>query len=69
MRSGRGTRTQPADVANREYFAEFVDIVVKALSSETFSHRGKYWSFPPQGMVNPHEHPVYVKYGQGVAPT
>jgi len=65
---GPWNKDQPADVANREYFGEFVDIVVRALSSETFSHRGKYWSFPPEGMVNPHEHPVYVKYGQGVAP-
>jgi alkanesulfonate monooxygenase SsuD/methylene tetrahydromethanopterin reductase-like flavin-dependent oxidoreductase (luciferase family) len=65
---GPWNKDQPADVANREYFGEFVDIVVKALSSETFSHRGKYWNFPPEGMVNPHEHPVYVKYGQGVTP-
>lgn len=55
------------DDVNREYFAEFVDVVTKALASETFSHRGKYWSFPPEGFVNPHEHPVYVKYGRGVS--
>ena len=65
---GPWNKDSPADAANREYFAEFVDVVVKALSNETFSHRGKYWTFPPQGMVNPHEHPVYVKYGRGVTP-
>jgi alkanesulfonate monooxygenase SsuD/methylene tetrahydromethanopterin reductase-like flavin-dependent oxidoreductase (luciferase family) len=64
---GPWNKDTAADVANREYFSEFVDIVVKALSHETFSHSGKYWTFPPAGMVNPHEHPVYVKYGQGVA--
>src|SRR6266404_3264491 len=65
---GPWNKDQPADVANREYFSEFVDVVVKALSNETFSHHGKYWTFPPAGMVNPHDHPVYVKYGQGVTP-
>lgn len=54
------------DEVNREYFGEFVDIVVKALNSETFSYQGKYWTFPPENFVNPHDHPVYVKYGRGV---
>ncbi len=57
-----------ADDINREYFAEFVDVVVKALREDTLQHRGKFWNFPPEGFVNPHEHEVYVKYGQGVAP-
>ncbi len=56
----------PEDELNRAYFAEFVDIVVKALHSETLSHRGQFWNFPPENMVNPHEHPVYVDYGKGV---
>lgn len=56
----------PADELNREYFAEFVDIVVTALASETFSYQGKFWQFPPEGFVNPHDHPVYYNYGQGV---
>ncbi|HEY5646317.1 MAG TPA: LLM class flavin-dependent oxidoreductase, partial [Pseudomonadales bacterium] len=55
-----------ADAMNREYFAEFVDVVVTALRERTFSHQGKYWQFPPPGFVNPHEHPVYVNYGEGV---
>ena len=55
-----------ADDLNREYFAEFVDIVVTALKSETMNYQGKYWSFPPKDFVNPHDHPVYSDYGQGV---
>ena len=55
-----------ADDMNREYFAEFVDIVVTALKSETMNYQGKFWSFPPKDFVNPHDHPVYSDYGQGV---
>tara|TARA_B100000609_G_scaffold198221_1_gene197258 strand:- start:681 stop:1805 length:1125 start_codon:yes stop_codon:yes gene_type:complete len=55
-----------ADDINREYFAEFVDIVVTALKSETMNYQGKYWSFPPKDFVNPHDHPVYSDYGRGV---
>ena len=58
-------KTEVDDV-NREYFAEFVDIVVTALKSETMNYQGKYWSFPPKDFVNPHDHPVYSNYGQGV---
>ena len=54
------------DDTNREYFAEFVDIVVRALKEETFSYDGKYWQFPPRDFVNPHEHPVYANLGKGV---
>ncbi len=56
-----------ADDVNREYFAEFVDVVVKALNQDTLQHRGKFWNFPPKDFVNPHEHPVYYQYGQGVS--
>jgi len=55
------------DEDNREYFAEFVEIVVRALREDTFQHRGKYWNFPSPGFKNPHEHPVYTRYGQGVS--
>jgi alkanesulfonate monooxygenase SsuD/methylene tetrahydromethanopterin reductase-like flavin-dependent oxidoreductase (luciferase family) len=55
-----------ADDINREYFYEFVEVVTRALASETFSHQGKYWQFPPAGFVNPHDHPVYTRYGRGV---
>jgi alkanesulfonate monooxygenase SsuD/methylene tetrahydromethanopterin reductase-like flavin-dependent oxidoreductase (luciferase family) len=55
-----------ADDLNREYFAEFVEVVVKALAAETFSHQGRFWQFPPDQFVNPHDHPVYYTYGRGV---
>ena len=64
---GPWNKDSPADVANREYFGEFVDVVVKALTHRTFAHQGKYWTFPPEGMVNPHVHDVYRRLGQGVS--
>ena len=64
---GPWNRDSPADDANREYFTEFVDVVIKALSNETFSHRGKYWNFPPKDFVNPHPHGVYTGLGRGVS--
>jgi alkanesulfonate monooxygenase SsuD/methylene tetrahydromethanopterin reductase-like flavin-dependent oxidoreductase (luciferase family) len=57
-----------ADDMNREYFAEFVEVVVKALHNDTLQHRGKFWNFPPVDFVNPHDHPAYYNYGQGVSP-
>jgi len=56
----------PEDELNREYFAEFVDVVVKALGQDTINHQGRFWQFPPPDFVNPHDHPVYVQYGRGV---
>jgi alkanesulfonate monooxygenase SsuD/methylene tetrahydromethanopterin reductase-like flavin-dependent oxidoreductase (luciferase family) len=64
---GPWNKDSEADRANREYFAEFVDVVIKALTHETFRHEGEHWSFPPPGFVNPHPHPVYRDYGRGVA--
>ena len=63
---GPWNRNSPDDDRNREYFAEFVDIVATALAHETFSYRGKYWTFPPEQFVNPHRHEVYTRFGQGV---
>ncbi len=63
---GPWNRNSPDDDLNRDYFAEFVDIVATALAKETFSYQGKFWQFPPPGFVNPHEHPVYARYGRGV---
>jgi alkanesulfonate monooxygenase SsuD/methylene tetrahydromethanopterin reductase-like flavin-dependent oxidoreductase (luciferase family) len=54
------------DDLNRDYFKEFVEIVLMAWAKETFSFEGKFWSFPPRDMTNPHPHGVYAKYGQGV---
>lgn len=64
---GPWNKDTPVDDLNRDYFAEFVDIVMTALQQETFSYNGKFWNFPPKDFVNPHEHPVYVNYGQGVS--
>lgn len=55
------------DDLNREFFAEFVDIALTALREETFSYRGRFWTFPPDDFVNPHTHTVYTDYGAGVA--
>ncbi|MEM7098826.1 MAG: LLM class flavin-dependent oxidoreductase [Pseudomonadota bacterium] len=56
----------PEDELNREYFSEFVEVVVKALQNDTIAHEGKFWNFPPKDFVNPHDHEVYYKYGKGV---
>lgn len=64
---GPWTKDTPADDLNRAYFNEFVDIVVTALAAETFAYQGEFWTFPPKGFVNPHEHPVYARYGRGVS--
>lgn len=57
------------DQMNREYFAEWIDVVIKALTNRTFKHAGKYWQFPNNAtnqMVNPHEHLAYTQMGAGV---
>jgi len=64
---GPWNKNGPVDMSNREYFAEFVDVVIKALTNDTFSHDGQFWKFPPADMVNPHDHPVYHRYGEGVS--
>jgi alkanesulfonate monooxygenase SsuD/methylene tetrahydromethanopterin reductase-like flavin-dependent oxidoreductase (luciferase family) len=63
---GDWNRNSPEDDLNRDYFKEFVDIVLMAWKKETFSYRGKYWTIPPSDFVNPHVHPVYTQYGKGV---
>ena len=65
---GPWNKDGPDDELNRAYFSEFVDVVMTALRNDTFSYRGEFWNFPPRGFVNPHDHPVYVEYGQGVDP-
>jgi alkanesulfonate monooxygenase SsuD/methylene tetrahydromethanopterin reductase-like flavin-dependent oxidoreductase (luciferase family) len=54
------------DDANRDYFTEFVDIVLQAWAKDTFSYQGKFWTIPPADFVNPHVHPVYTDQGRGV---
>lgn len=63
---GPWNKNTSVDDNNREYFAEFVDIVLTALREDTFSYEGKFWTLPPKGDQNPHEHPVYTRFGQGV---
>jgi alkanesulfonate monooxygenase SsuD/methylene tetrahydromethanopterin reductase-like flavin-dependent oxidoreductase (luciferase family) len=63
---GPWNKDSPDDELNREYFAEFVEVVLKALRSETFSHRGRFWQFPPEGFRNPHRHDAYTRFGAGV---
>ena len=63
---GSWNKDGPEDALNREYFEEFVEIVIRALTSETFSYRGRFWEFPPADFRNPHEHPVYSELGKGV---
>lgn len=63
---GPWNKDSAEDVGNRAYFAEFIDVVLKALTHETFAHRGDYWQFPATGMVNPHRHDVYTEFGAGV---
>jgi alkanesulfonate monooxygenase SsuD/methylene tetrahydromethanopterin reductase-like flavin-dependent oxidoreductase (luciferase family) len=54
---GRGYHTREVETfgapmldgnANREYFEEQVDIVLRALSERSFSHAGKYFTLPPK---------------------
>jgi alkanesulfonate monooxygenase SsuD/methylene tetrahydromethanopterin reductase-like flavin-dependent oxidoreductase (luciferase family) len=63
---GDWNRNTEEDNINRDYFKEFVDIVLTAWKNDTFSYHGKYWTIPPVDMVNPHPQQVYTKYGQGV---
>ena len=54
---GRGYHTREVEAfgspmldqdANREYFEESVEIVFKAFNNESFSHRGKHFTIPPE---------------------
>lgn len=63
---GPWNKNSPMDETNRAYFTEYVDIVVKALTHDTFSHQGRFWQLPSPGLRNPHEHAVYTRYGAGV---
>src|SRR5207248_1700973 len=54
---GRGYHTREVETfgsplrdqeANRELFEEQVDIIFKAFNEESFSHKGKYYTLPPE---------------------
>ena len=34
--------------ANREYFQEQMEVLLKAFNQESFSHKGKYFTIPPE---------------------
>lgn len=56
-------RRDAQDQMNREIFEECVRIVKLAWSKETFSYKGKYWTFPrEEGSPG---HPAYEQYGAG----
>ena len=65
---GPWNKNTEEDATNRRYFAEYVDLVVHALTQDTFNYRGEFWHVPSPGLTNPHPHPVYTEYGEGVAP-
>ncbi|GIX49308.1 MAG: alkane 1-monooxygenase [Candidatus Tectimicrobiota bacterium] len=66
--TGPWNRHTHEDEVNRELFEECVRIIKLAWSRDTFAFKGKYWTFPIEGQKNPHDHPVYYTYGQGVDP-
>jgi alkanesulfonate monooxygenase SsuD/methylene tetrahydromethanopterin reductase-like flavin-dependent oxidoreductase (luciferase family) len=52
------------DTINREIFEESIQVIKQAWASETFSHQGKYWQFPPpEGSAG---HPAYAEFGKGM---
>ena len=59
-------RRDEQDRINREIFEESVRIVKTAWTNEVFSFEGKYWTFPPKDLIQPHS--AYVKFGKGVEP-
>jgi hypothetical protein len=63
---GPWNKSSPADDLNRDHFAEYVDIVMTALTQPTFRYEGRFWQFPAPGMTNPHIHEVYTSMGAGV---
>lgn len=43
---GPWNKNSEAEAINRRYFAEYVDLVVKALTQDTFNHKGEFWHPP-----------------------
>jgi alkanesulfonate monooxygenase SsuD/methylene tetrahydromethanopterin reductase-like flavin-dependent oxidoreductase (luciferase family) len=59
-------RRDEQDRINREIFEESVRIVKTAWTNDVFSFEGKYWTFPPKGLIQLHS--AYIKFGKGVEP-
>jgi alkanesulfonate monooxygenase SsuD/methylene tetrahydromethanopterin reductase-like flavin-dependent oxidoreductase (luciferase family) len=52
------------DTTNREVFEESFEVIMKAWTNDVFSHKGKYWEFPPGG--GSAGHPAYASMGKGL---
>ena len=50
----------------RELFEEHFEIIMKAWTNDTFSHKGKHWQIPPRDDIEWVAAEVSHKYGQGV---
>src|SRR6185295_16830782 len=46
-----GYGNSPDDLRNREIFEEQVEIFKAATASERFSHRGRHYTIPPDGLT------------------
>ena len=64
---GHWNKDTDVDEFNRRFFAEFVEVVLTALTEPTFSYQGEFWKFPNDNL-NPHLQTVYSDYGAGVDP-
>lgn len=51
------------DQMNRELFEESFEVIMKAWTNDVFSHKGKFWQFPPEG--GSQGHPAYAEFGKG----
>jgi len=51
--NGPWNRRSDQDARNRELFEECVAIIKTAWTHDTFSFKGKYWSYPPEGQRQP----------------
>ena len=65
----RGKRSDSkAQAASREYFAEVVGLLRKVWMEESFTHEGRFYKFPQEGLPwefpDPPENPAWVKDGK-----
>jgi alkanesulfonate monooxygenase SsuD/methylene tetrahydromethanopterin reductase-like flavin-dependent oxidoreductase (luciferase family) len=51
------------DIKNRKLFLEHYEIIKKAWTTETFSHRSEHWAIPPDNLHFPHS--AVSDYGKG----
>lgn len=63
---GHWNKKSEDDRRNRRAFEEAVSIIKRAWTEDTFSHRGEFWTIPPEDARNPHPMEAYTRYGQGV---